>query len=895
MQTIWHTKTISEILEKLGVSENGLDRDIALEHLKEYGYNSLPEGKTDSLFTIFLRQFKSPLIYILFAASIMVFLMGQIVDGTMILVVLFFNAIVGLVQEGRAQNTLLALRKFVETKATVVRDGKEIIISDKEVVPGDIIILSEGETIPADARIISSNSLKIDESAMTGESIPVEKNTQTLSNPNLTTGDQKNMVFRGTNIVVGNGKAIVVETGTQTVIGRIAKQVSTINTDVPLKASIEHMSKFVIIIAVSMSFVLFWFGLIIGKTPTEMFTVVVALAVSIVPEGLPIVVTLILASGVWRMSKKNALVKKLQAVEALGQARVIAVDKTGTITKNELIIQKLFVNNKMFEITGLGYEPHGGARLDGKRAYPINEPSLMLAGKIASYCSSARVMYSEDDNKWRIAGDPTDAAMLVMAQKFGIQKNELEESMPILSDITFDYKSKYHAVIYGDEQKQFLAIVGAPEVILNMSTKIWHEGLDKKLDFKEKEILETQIREMSKQGLRVIAFAEASNISKDFNIENLKDLTFVGLYGMKDTLRPEVFGATQRANMAGIRVIMITGDHKITAQAIAKEAGIFKSDDMVITGEEMDAMSEDELIEKLDKISVFARVNPNHKLRIIKAFRAKGEIIAMTGDGVNDAPSLVAADLGVAMGGIGTEVAKEAADIILLDDNFDSIVSAVEEGRSIYRSIRKVIVYLFSTSLGEILVIAGSLIIGLPLPLLAAQILWLNFVTDGLMDVSLAMSPKDEGLLDSGAERSKKQLVDGEMMKRMFIMATPMAIGTLFLFSINYQADITKAWTISLTLLAMFQWLNAWNCRSDKKSFFEINPFSNMFLVYSTIAAIAVHMFVIYNPFMQRFLKTAALSVSDWLIIVAVAMTIVLVEEIRKYLHQRKGLQIVLV
>ncbi len=886
MKNTWHTKTISHILQNLHTNERGLTAVEFAIRLKEYGYNKLPESKPDGLPVIFLRQFQSPLIYILLFASAIVFFMGETVDGSIILAVLLFNAIVGTVQEGKAQNTLLALKRFVETKSTVLRDGKELIIPDTEVVPGDIILLMEGEKVPADARIITSNSLKVDEAAMTGESEPVQKITKVLAGQNVATSDQKNMLFKGTHVVSGNGRAVVVGTGSDTVIGKIAKQIATINTEIPLKTNIRNLSRLIIITVALISVFLFMFGIILGKPVKEMFTTIVSLAVSIIPEGLPIVVTLVLATGVWRMSKRNALVKKLQAVEALGQARIIAVDKTGTITKNELIIQKVFVDAKMFEVGGIGYEPKGDMRLDGKLTDAINQSGLAFAGRIAAYCASARVMFSAEENLWRVAGDPTEAAMLVFAQKLGMHKDEMEQETPIISEIPFDYKLKYHAVVHGNNEKKILTVVGAPEVILKLSEKVWHDGKNHHLGSKERDELEATFVRMSQEGLRVIAFAETSDVPHKLTSEAIGGLTFVGFYGMKDALRPEVTDALQRAVSAGIRVVMITGDHKITAQAIAQEAGIYHDGDTVLTGEDIDTLSEKELTERLATTSVFARVNPDHKLTIIKAFRARGEIVAMTGDGVNDAPSLVAADIGVALGN-GSEVAKEAADIVLLDDNFGSIVSAVEEGRSIYKTIKKVILYLFAGSASQVFTILGALFLGYPLPLLAAQIIWLNFVTDGFLAVSLSMEPKEEGLLRGNFERPKKYLIDKLMAKRMLLTSLPLALGALYLFQRYLDVDMTKAWTIVLTTLAVGHWFNAWNCRSENKSIFQMNPFSNKFLVRATITITLLQLFVVYNPLMQKFLHTTALDLSDWLLIIPIAASIVLVEEIRKFFYRR--------
>jgi len=888
MNDTWHSKTVLEVFQALHSDEHGLTNKEAVERLEKHGPNKLPEGKGDGLLVIFLRQFQSPLIYILFAASIVVFVMGEITDGSIILAVLLINAIVGTIQEGKAQNTLLALKKFVETKATVLREGKELIIPDSEVLPGDIIILQEGEKIPVDARIIAATNLKIDEAALTGESEPKHKIADKLTEDNLPIADQKNMVFKGTHVLAGNGKAIAVATGVDTIIGKISKEIAAIDTEIPLKANIRYLSRLIIITVASISFVLFLLGILSGKSVIEMFTTVVSLSVSLIPEGLPIVMTLVLATGVWRMSKRNALVKKLQAVEALGQTQVIAVDKTGTITKNELVIQKVYVDGNFFDIEGEGYEPKGAIKLNGNVVGLVDHPDLIFVGKIAAFCAKAHVMFSEEEKVWHVAGDPTEAAMLVLAEKFGFYKDDLERESPLVGEIPFDYKLKYHATVHQLDVQKSLAVVGAPEVVLGLSQKIWHAGKSHSLKEEERLELESIFLSMSQVGLRVVALAETNDVPEILASEEIKSLTFVGFFGMKDTLRPEVAEAIQKTSSAGIRVVMITGDHKLTAQAIAKEAGIYQDGDTILTGQNIDSFSDAELSEKLTKTSVFARVTPEHKLRIIKAYKAIGKIIAMTGDGVNDAPSLVAADLGVAMGKIGTEVAKEASDIVLLDDNFTSIVSAVEEGRNIYKTIKKVILYLFSTSWGEVLTITGTLLLGLPLPLLPAQIIWLNFVTDGFLDVALAMEPKEEGLLRGNFERPKKYLIDKLMVQRMAVMAIPMMIGTLFLFKKYFESDLTHAWTISLTTLAVFQWFNAWNCRHESKSIFQMNPFANKFLVGATLIIIPLQLLVIYNPLMQKFLHTTSLRFSEWLLIVPIATSVVLVEEIRKFFYRRR-------
>ena len=887
-QISWHTKTVPEVLLALDSREHGLTKEEATERFQKYGLNKLPEGKVDGLLLIFLRQFKSPLIYILFAAAGIVFAMGEVIDASIIFAVLLFNAIVGTIQEGKAQNTLLALKKFAETSATVLRDGKELIVLDTEVMPGDIIILQEGEKVSADARIIFSNTLKVDEASLTGESEPVTKTNTAVPADNLPVADQKNMVFKGTNILSGNGTAVVVATGLATEIGKIAQKISSIDTEIPLKTNIRYLSRVIIVTVAVISTSLIVLGVLSGKSLKEMFTTAVALSVSIIPEGLPIVMTLVLATGVQRMSKRNVLVKRLQAVEALGQTKIIAVDKTGTLTRNEMVIQRVYVDGKIFDITGNGYEPKGEATFDGKTIDPLNHTDLLFSGRIAAFCANARLSFLEETSTWKIAGDPTEAAMLVLSEKIGFRHEALEQETPKIFELPFDYQKKYHATIRAVDGKNFLTIVGAPEKVLELCKNIWHKNETETLNGEKKKELESVFHNLAQGGFRVVAYAINPDTERSVDGNVIPPLTFVGFFGMSDALRPEVKEAMQRVRAADMRVVMITGDHRLTAQAIAKEADIWREGDSVLTGEEIDKMSDDELSKKLAHTSVFARVTPDHKLRIIQAYRKRGEIVAMTGDGVNDAPSLVAADLGVAMGKIGTEVAKEASDIVLLDDNFASIVSAAEEGRGIYKTIKKVILYLFSTSVGEVLVIAGALVLGYPLPLLAAQIIWLNFVTDGFLDVALAMEPKEQELLQGKFERPKKWIVDGLMAQRMFLMALPMAIGTLYLFKGYFETDLTKALTISLTTLAMFQWFNAWNCRSESKSIFQMNPFSNKFLVGATVIVIFLQLFALHTPFLQKILHTTPLSLLEWLIIIPIASSIILVEEIRKFFYRRK-------
>lgn len=885
----FYAKSIQDVFKSLDSKEQGLSSEEAVERLRSQGQNKLPEAKADSAMDIFIRQFKSPLIYILIIASLIVLALKQISDGLIILAVIFLNAVVGAAQEGKAQNTLLALKKFVETNATVMREGREIVVRDDEVVRGDIILLREGEKVPADARIISSVNLEIDESVLTGESVPVHKTSDVLVQENLAVAEQSNMVFKGTHVVSGKGKGIVTAIGTKTVVGRISKEVSGIDAEIPLKAKLEDFSRFIIAAVAVIDAVLLFVGVLTGRTIEEMFIVLVSLSVSIIPEGLPIVMTLVLATGVWRMSKRNALVKRLQAVEALGQADIIAVDKTGTITKNEMVVKEFYSNGKTFSVEGVGYDPNGEIMLGGKKVSAESYPEIELAGNLAALSSNANLSYLEETKQWQVSGDPTEAALKVFSQKLGFDKEKILEKNPFIYEKPFDYKSKYHSFFYKNDKGNFFAVVGAPETVLAMSERIWRNERNEEMSDKKRKELETVFVEMSWRGLRVIAFAVCRNLPDRCDFKDMPGMVFAGFYGMKDAARPEASKAVKKATCSGIKVVMITGDYEITARSIAEEVGIFKQGDVILTGKNLDSLSDDELVDQLDKVTVFARVNPEHKLRIIKIYKKMGKIIAMTGDGVNDAPSLVAADLGVAMGKIGTEVAKEASDIVLLDDNFASIVSAIGEGRNIYKTIKKVILYLFSTSMGEVFTVVAALLLLYPLPVLAPQIIWLNFVTDGFLVVALALEPKEKGLLRSKFRSAEHSFVDPLMIKRMFLMAIPMTIGTLLLFREYFGTDLVKAQTIALTALAVFQWFNAWNCRSDDESVFKMNPFSNLYLVVATIVVIILQIVAIYAAPMQSILHTTALTWMEWLIIIVVSSSIIWVEEVRKLIGRIEG------
>ncbi len=882
----WHNKDISQIFKELAASERGLSRIEAKKRLNEYGPNALPEQKTDSVVKIFFRQFESPLIYLLLAVALAVFFVGEKSDAVIILVVLIFNSLMGSIQEGRANRTLSALKKITQTQAIVLRDGEEIFVPDFEVVPGDIIILREGEKIPADSRVIQSSSLRVDESILTGESALVHKTPANLKDETLQIADQKNMVFKGTHVMAGSGLAVVIATAINTEVGKISSRIIQIDTEIPLKKEIRDLSRTIIYAAGIMASVLFILGVAKNKSPAEMFATVVSLTVSVIPEGLPVVMTLVLATGVWKMSKRNALVKKLQAVEALGQATILAIDKTGTITSNELVVKKIFVNGSVFDIEGEGYEPKGIITKDGEAVSVPNHQDLLLAGRVAAFCANARTIFSEDKNSWNIIGDPTEAALKVFGEKAGFNKLDLDSESPLVFEVPFDYKNKYHATVHDWSGKNFLSVVGAPEHILKLSNKIWSGGGRYEILTQDKLAqLEALSNSLSKQGLRMLAFGiDPDRPDPDSKIENL---IFGGFFGIKDTIRPEVKEAVAKAKKAGLKVVMITGDHELTARFIAGEVGIYGDKDLVITGRELDSLSDNALAKIIGRISVFARVNPEHKLKIISAYRKNGHIVAMTGDGVNDAPSLVGADLGISMGRIGSEVTKEASDIVLLDDNLNSIIAAIEEGRNIYRNVKKVILYLFSTSLGEVAAITGALVFNLPLPVLPAQIIWLNLVTDGFLTVALAMEPKEKDLLNY--KKRNGSLLDPLIVKRSALMSIVMALGTLIILRNYLGGDIIKAQTMALTALAVFQWFNAWNCRSDSDSVFKTNPFSNIYLLLALLVVVFLQLLAIYNPLMQEILHTTSISFPEWVLIAGVALSIILVEEVRKWVYSYRS------
>lgn len=863
--------------------QNGLSEKQARELLKKYGLNALPEQPHPSIWWVFLSQFASPLIYILLLAALLIFLFGDNhLDAFIICGILLFNAVIGTIQEGRTHKILAGLKKFFVQDVVVIRDGKKQVIESKYVVPGDIIIVRDGQLVPADARIIESHELKINEAMLTGESTAVSKNAHVISKE-LPLADQSNMLFSGTYVLVGWARVIVVATGLDTELGKIQKTVEQTQTEVPLAKQMQKLSWFIIWFVIGLCLMLLSVGILTGYPAKELIVMLTALFICVIPEGLPVVLTLVLVTGVYRMAKQRVLVKNMQAVEGLGHANVIVIDKTGTLTRNEMIVTHVYADDQKYTVSGKGYYIQGNLFHEGKEVEP--KASLQQMAKGLILLNTATITFVEHRNSFEVKGDPTQAALFVFAKKLNLFDDTLEKEYKKIFEIPFESTHKYHAAFYEYKGKGIAFVTGTPEVIFKMTNpdQTAHETLNSFLQ----------------DGLRTIATAEChfslADIPADatrnyFEYLLAKNTKFLGLCGIEDAIRPEAVHTISRARKAGFQIVMATGDHQRTALSIAKQVGIYRDGDEAIDGPEFDKLSDIQLQELITHTTVFSRVSPEQKLRIIKAFHAKNYIVAMTGDGINDAPSLVAADIGIAMGGIGTEVAKEASDLVLLDDSVKNIISGIEEGRHTIYALRRVILYFFSTNLAEILIILFAFIVSivvpqlkLAFPLTAAQILWLNLITDGFLDSALAMEKKEKGLLfDQKWFGSHHHLIDKSLIKHMFFCAVPMALGSLYVFLLFSYVDIPLARTMTLLTLGMFQWFNAWNCRSETLSIFQLGWWSNKWLIFATIVVITLQILLLYVPFLQTLFSTVPLNMYQWLFAALVSSSILWIEEIRK-------------
>jgi Ca2+-transporting ATPase len=815
----WYRRAVETIASHFVTDLNqGLSDPEAQKRLAEFGPNQITEKKLTPLWFIFFGQFKDLMIIVLLVAALVSGLIGELKDAFMILLIVFLNAVLGASQEYRAERAVAALKKLTVPQVLVLRGGEVKKISTTALVPGDMVLLEAGSFVPADIRISAAPNLKVDESALTGESVPVEKVPEAIDKESLPISDQENMAFAGTIVTYGRGKGIVVATGMGTEVGKIAKMIEAEKEALsPLQKRFAELGKWLAGIALAICFVIFAAGIFRGELMMDMFLTAVSLAVAAIPEGLPAVIVISLALGAYRMAKRRAIIRKLPAVETLGCTTVICADKTGTLTQNLMTVQNVL--------------PHK------------EERTLLL--RAGALCNDATTKI----------GDPTEKALVIEAEGEGLEKAELERKYPRLSEIPFDSNRKMMTTFHKEPEGGFIAFSkGALEIIL--------ERTDISEEEKKKVMAENQ--QLVSEGQRVLGFSYKRFSERPAKLEE-KDFTFLGLVSMLDPPRPEVYEAVKLCKGAGIRTIMITGDHRLTALAIARELGIKDSD-------------------------VFARVSPGDKLKIVDDLKARGEVVAMTGDGVNDAPALKKADIGVAMGMVGTDVAREASDMVLTDDNFATIVSAVEEGRGIYDNIRKFIRYMLSTNAGEILTMFFSILLRFPLPLLPIHILWVNLVTDGLPAVALSAEPIEKDIMQRPPRDPKESVLAGGLLYSMAGIGILMAAGTLFLFYLNLNnGGILKARTAAFTVLSLLQMSHVLNCRSLDRSLFRIGIFSNIYLWVAVLLTLVLQVLVVYVPFLQYVFYTVPLAPIDWLLILAIALLPIAAVETRKLLFSRAG------
>jgi len=886
----WYQLPIKEILQKLETSEEGLTDNEATARLEQYGMNKLIEEEKISRLKILFHQFTSPLIYILLIAAVVTTLLKEYIDASVIMAVVVINAIIGYLQEYKAEQGVRALKKMLIPRARVLRNGKEKETNSEELVPGDVVILASGTKVPADLRLIKTYELKIEEAMLTGESIPAEKSTSAISEDNLTSGDQKNMAFMGTIVLTGRAKGIVVETGSKTVIGGIAREVKEIGvTKAPLQKKIENFAKYIGFVVLAASVVLFIIGILIGESIHDMFMTAVAAAVAAIPEGLPIVVTIAMSIGVARMARQNAIMRKLPAAETLGSTTVICSDKTGTLTKNEMTVRLIYDGEHIYDVAGSGYEPKGEILHDQMAINTEERKRHLQVLRIGLLCNESN-MY-EEDGQYKVDGDPTEGALIVSAMKAGLMPEDEKKHYPQIAIIPFESERGYMATLHRHGGKKFIFVKGAPERVLDMCA-----GADAGDGSQKKEILHVA-HNFAKEGMRVLAFAckEVSHDGEELTHQNIESgLTFAGLQGMIDPPRLEVIDAIKGCKQAGIRTVMITGDHAVTAVSIAKKLGLGGADTDVISGKELETMSDEDLFQRVKDVSVYARVSPHHKLRIVQQLKKHGEIVAVTGDGVNDAPALKEAHIGVAMGRTGTDVAKEAADMVLADDNFASIFNAVKEGRILFDNIRKVVFFLIPTGMATIISIIATLIFGIPMPYVPTQLLWINIVTNGLQDVALAFEPGERGIIERPPRNPREGILSQLLIERTFLVALIISGGVVYNFisALNEGVSLEKARSVAMTTMVFFQFFQAWNSRSEIQSIFRINPLSNPFLFYSMIAAFFAQLAVLYVPALQWVFRTEPLTTKEWINIGIITITIVIAVEIDKWVRRRWLLKI---
>ena len=891
----WHIESVDEVLTRLNATATGLSSAEVARRLAAHGPNTLPEAEHRPLWRVFVRQFASPLIYILFVAAVIAFTVGHRGDSVVILIVVIINAVIGTVQEGRAERSMEALRRLSALKVRVLRGGQEEIIEAHGLVPGDLVLLSAGDAVGADARLFEAAALEAAEAALTGESLPVAKHPEPLPE-DTSLADRRNMVYSGTHIAAGRGKAVVVATGLATEVGKIARLTATAeDPKTPLELRIQQFGRYLVGAAIGLFTIVVAFGLLRGLPFGEILMVAISQMVSMVPEGLPVAMTIALAVGMQRMARRGAIVRRLAAVETLGSTSVICSDKTGTLTKNEMTVTTLWLpDGRQIEISGAGYSPEGKLLEAGRELAANDDPGLRPLLEGVALCNDAQLVPPDDsDPRWRALGDPTEAALLTL--KGCLELDVLRREWPRRAEIPFDSATKMMATQHGHTDKpNRVFIKGAPEILLELCGRARSGGEVRPLEDSLRQQTLAAANELASRALRCLAVAEADVTEMDEAAGFAQfqgKATFLGLVGQMDPPRDEVKAAVAECRDAGIRPVMVTGDHKITGLAIARTLGIARDGDLAVDGRELENMPEQDLRANLDRISVFARVHPAQKLRIVEAFQSQKKVVAMTGDGVNDAPALAAADVGVAMGITGTEVAKGAAKIVITDDNFATIVNAVEEGRLVYRNLKKVILFLFATSIDEVIVLLLALFFGYPLPLAAVQILWINIVTEGVLTVNLVMEGVEGDEMRRPPIPASEPLVDRTMWQRMGVMVTASvaAIFGFFVWRLSTGAPFELVRTETFTVLAVCQWFNVINCRSELKSALKFSIFKNYWLLGGLVLGNLLHILVIYTGPMNRIFHTVPIPMADFFLIGAVASLVLWAEEIRKYFARRRA------
>ncbi|MDF2859229.1 MAG: ATPase, partial [Neobacillus sp.] len=861
----FHEMEIKQVEEVLDTDfSSGLSQEAVNNRIAKHGYNELDEGEKQSALLLFFSQFKDFMVLVLLAATLVSGLLGEYIDAIAIIAIVIINGFLGFFQERKAEKSLQALKELSAPQVSSLRDGLWIKIPSKEIVAGDIIKFSSGDRIGADVRIIEAKSLEIEESALTGESVPVAKHINGLKTPNPGIGDMENIAFMGTMVTRGSGIGVVIATGMKTAMGQIADLLQRAQTqDTPLQRRLEQLGKILITVALLLTVLVVVVGVLQGNDLYTMFLAGVSLAVAAIPEGLPAIVTVALSLGVQKMIKQNAIVRKLPAVETLGCASVICSDKTGTLTQNKMTVTHLWSGGNTWTVDGVGYQPRGDFYLDRALVQPKNEKALQQMLIFGMICNHSELVVKEDEII--LDGDPTEGALLVSAMKAGFDRNSLLEEFTIINEFPFDSVRKMMSMHVKDKMgRHFIVTKGAPDVILGKSESILWDGKTQFLNDRMQNNVQNAVNDLASQALRTIAIAFKSVQPNTVIIsenEAEKKLTFIGVQGMIDPPRPEVKDAVKECKEAGIKTVMITGDHVITAKAIAVQLGILTKNSKVLDGNALSVMSVEELENIVDDVSVFARVSPEHKLKIVKALQNRGHIVAMTGDGVNDAPAIKTADIGVAMGITGTDVAKEASSLVLLDDNFATIKAAIKEGRNIYENIRKFVRYLLASNVGEILVMLFAILLALPLPLVPIQILWVNLVTDGLPAMALGLDRPEEDVMKRKPRSPNEGIFARGLGWKVISRGFLIGIVTLVAFMIVYYRDTNNlqyAQTIAFATLVLAQLIHVFDCRSEK-SVLSRNPFGNRYLVWAVISSLVLMLIVIYYAPLQPIFHTTAI------------------------------------